>query len=577
MTTRRRKFMVAAGVVVLALAAWALRIATWRPAALTGPAVADGRTRVGGVIHVHTTFSDGGGTPQEVVAAARASGARYVVITDHNNLDARPCAGYRDGVLVIVGTEVSTNSGHVLGLGVADPAYRFSGDAKDALEDIRDLGGTAWAAHPFSRRADFAWTAWDLPGLTGFELLNGDSLSRSAGVLRLLRTAFAYRFNREYALLSSMTPPDAAIAHWDASLRSRDTAVIAGADAHERLQLRRNWALRFPSYQSVFALLRNYVVLDAPLSGDAERDTAAILAALAAGRSYIGVDALAPASEFSFEIVPRAGAATTMGGVVAPASGLRAVARGSFPAGARAVILRDGQVVAEGTSPLEAPAEGQGVWRAEVRMAGFGTPWILSNAIYVQDQTNRSARAAAAAWPTPEAPPPVRKAIDTFDAPSTTLSAEHDPQSQMPGAGFVAGGGDGGSGAFAFPCDLAVPSAANPDVFCALITRQPPDLAPYAGLLLRVRATSDSRAWVQLRDTNPASADAGLEHWYASFRATPQWRTIALPWKRFHSFNPRSDGSLDLKQVRELAIIVDKGTMKPGASVRMKIDALALY
>ena len=376
--------MVAVGVVVLALAAWALRIATWRPAALTGPAVADGRTRVGGVIHVHTTFSDGGGTPQEVVAAARASGARYVVITDHNNLDALPFAGYRDGVLVIVGTEVSTNSGHVLGLGVADPAYRFSGDAKDALEDIRDLGGTAWAAHPFSRRADFAWTAWDLPGLTGFELLNGDSLSRSAGVLRLLRTAFAYRFNREYALLSSMTPPDAAIAHWDASLRSRDTAVIAGADAHERLQLRKNWALRFPSYQSVFALLRNYVVLDAPLSGDAERDTAAILAALAAGRSYIGVDALAPASEFSFEIVPRAGAATTMGGVVAPASGLRAVARGSFPAGR----ARRNPARRTGGGRGHKPARGAG--RGPGRVACRGAHGRLRDAVDPQQRDLRA-------------------------------------------------------------------------------------------------------------------------------------------------------------------------------------------
>ena len=83
-------------------------------------------------------------------------------------------------MLVLVGSELSTTAGHLLGLGIADPGYRFSGEARDGLDDIRDLGGCAFAAHPTSPRDDFRWTGWDLPGPWGLELLNGDSEWRRA-------------------------------------------------------------------------------------------------------------------------------------------------------------------------------------------------------------------------------------------------------------------------------------------------------------------------------------------------------------------------------------------------------------
>ena len=148
---------------------------------MEGAAPEDGFTRVSGVVHVHTTLSDGGGTPEEVAQAAKRAGLRFVFITDHNNLDAKSFEGEHDGVLVLVGTEISTTAGHLVGLGMPDPVFRFSGDALDALDDVRRLGGVAFAAHPLSPRADFRWTGWDLPGPWGMELVNGDSQWRSAG------------------------------------------------------------------------------------------------------------------------------------------------------------------------------------------------------------------------------------------------------------------------------------------------------------------------------------------------------------------------------------------------------------
>src|SRR4029450_8135898 len=104
--------------------------------------------------------------------------------------------GYTHAVLVLVGTELSTTAGHLLVLGMPDPVFRFSGDARDGLEDIRDLGGRAFAAHPLSPRGDFRFTGGDLPGGGGRELITGDTQWRAAGCPRLFWTAALYPMNR---------------------------------------------------------------------------------------------------------------------------------------------------------------------------------------------------------------------------------------------------------------------------------------------------------------------------------------------------------------------------------------------
>src|SRR5262249_23710221 len=162
-------------------------------------------------------------------------GLGFVVLTDHNDLDAKKWEGYHDGVLVIVGTEISTTAGHVLGLGIPDPVFRFSGDARDAFDDVYHLHGAAFAAHPTSPRPDFRWTAWDRPGRWGVEVMNGDSQWRSAGWARLLRTIALYPLNPDYALLGGFTEPTEALARWDTLLARRPAAAIAGADAHGQI------------------------------------------------------------------------------------------------------------------------------------------------------------------------------------------------------------------------------------------------------------------------------------------------------------------------------------------------------
>jgi predicted metal-dependent phosphoesterase TrpH len=72
-------------------------------------------------LHIHTTFSDGDMTPEEVVAEAKNRGLAGVAITDHDEIAgvdaAREVAG--EGFDVIPGVELSTSDGkcdiHILG------------------------------------------------------------------------------------------------------------------------------------------------------------------------------------------------------------------------------------------------------------------------------------------------------------------------------------------------------------------------------------------------------------------------------------------------------------------------------
>jgi hypothetical protein len=590
-----------AALAALTAALLLLHAALWRPLPLSGDPPDDGYTRVRGVVHVHTTLSDGGGTPDEVIAAAQAAGLDFVFISDHNHLEAKPTEGYHGKLLVGVGTEISTTSGHVLALGLAAPAFRFWGDVDKALDDVRLLGGVAFAAHAESPRPDLRWTAWDEPGPWGLEVFNGDSQWRAAGWPRRLRVLARYPVDPELALLGMLSSPAAELRRWDELLARRDVPLVAGADAHSRLALardrgdddrsprerarRKGRALRFPSYLALFRLASNHVLLEAPLTGDAARDLRALADAFARGRTYTALDALAPGDGFAFT-AEGAGRRVSLGDTVALVPGLMLRAGGRVPAGAAVVLLRDGREVARGTGAVAHDVSAPGVYRVEVRVGGWPMPWALSNPIYAFDPPQAEARRRAAAWPEPDpAPAPVR-VLEAFEG-ASVFAAEVDPSSWVAAPLVVspseAGGGDGpdgahGEGVGRFAFHLGVPGPAGPPhPWCALVNRETRDFTAARGLVLSVKADGVYRFAVQVRDVNQRGSDDGYETWQASVRTSTSWQRVALPFGRFRSLDKNSDGRLDLARVGTLALVLDDLTLAPGTSGTIWLDDLGLY
>ena len=124
---------------------------------------------------------------------------------------------------------------------------------------------------------------------------------------------------------------------------------------------------------------------------------------------------------------------------------------------------------------------------------------------------------------------------------------------------------------------LGQPTADHPHVFVAIIERQPRDLDGRQGLTFWVRGDGIYRIWVQVRDENPESADESTEWWFASVKTGTAWRQVSVPFATLRSINPRTDGRLDLDQVRALVFVIDQGAMKPGSRGTIWLDELGVY
>ena len=555
--------MLLAPVVMIPALLWVGPALVWRPPPLEGESPRDGWERISGVVHVHTTLSDGAGTPAQVARAAREAGVSFVVITDHETDAARSYSGYRDGVLVLAGVEISTHQGHLLGLGMRPLAFPAGVDARNALDDVHHLGGAAFAAHPTSPRDELGWRGWELGGAWGVEVLNPDSQWRQASWPALLGGLVAYPFDPAYALAKGLRRPGNAIARWDALLRRRAAPGLAGVDAHG-----------LPSYENLFRVLRNYVLLDSPLPEEAAAAAAAVHDALARGRSYMAVDAIAPAGGFFFHAV-RGNETWQMGDTVAPAADLLVRAGGRLPRGAHVELYRNGERVASGRGAIEAPARRPGAYRVEVRVAGWAVPWILSNPIYVHDAVDAVVRARRAEWPPVEPPPPpAARALDGHPA-GPALVAESMAGTWVDPEVRVTGERAPGAGAARLRFRLTQPRPHPSAVWGALVDRTRRDLSRDTGLVFDVRADGVYRVWVGLWEERAGEPGGEPDWWQTSVRTSTAWRRHAIPFARLHPAATNVDRVLDRRRLVGLFLYIDPRTDDAEGSVRF--ERLGVY
>jgi predicted metal-dependent phosphoesterase TrpH len=131
-----------------------------RPAHATDPTVGEtGLDPLLGAadVHIHPFGNDArhgqGLDPSRAITfldAIAASGLQLAALTDHDDLDnARQLIviGRDRGLALVLGVEVTTGEGHLLGLGLDRPILtrRALGDS---IADIHDQGGVAIVAHP---------------------------------------------------------------------------------------------------------------------------------------------------------------------------------------------------------------------------------------------------------------------------------------------------------------------------------------------------------------------------------------------------------------------------------------------
>jgi hypothetical protein len=517
-----------------------------------------------GVFHVHTTHSDGTGTPDEIAAAAARAGRSFVVFSDHGNGTRTPDPPqYRSGVLCLDGVEITTTGGHYVAVAMPRAPYPLGGEPRDVIEDVARLGGFGTAAHPDSPGSALLWSEWTEP-FDALEWLNADSAWRDEPLSRLGGGLLTYPFRPVETMGSILDRPANLLARWDVLTRRRQVVALAGADAHAHMGYRANdgdpyqngWFLRMPSYQVSFLTFALRVELPRPFQGEPVGDARMLVAALRAGHVYTGIDALASPAVIEFS--GRSGRFVVRQGDQLPIDGpIHLSVRVNAPPGATIELRRDGALVREATAPqleFEAPAV-KAVFRVEVTMPQVpGTPpvpWIVTNPIYVVPQ---SREAGLVPEPSPATEKRDLQAADWHVEHSATSASQMVSESTDPVRVTI---------------QYALGRGAPAGQFAAVAVPATPDLARYDRLAFLGRADKSMRVSVQIR--RPRGSQG--ERWQRSVYLDETPRLITVFFSEMTPTGPTETWKADLSQADSLLLVVDTVHTDPGATGTIWVES----
>jgi hypothetical protein len=513
-----------------------------------------------GAYHVHSTRSDGTGTIDAIAGAAARAGLEFVVLTDHGDATRAPDPPrYVHGVLCIDAVEISTFDGHLVALGLNDPApYPLAGDARDVVEDVHRLGARAFAAHPDSRKPELRWRDWDVP-IDGLEWINADSEWRDDSATRLFSAALHSIVRPAEAVTSLFERPSRTLERWDAALRRRAATGLAGIDAHASVpwgdaESAHRSAVAWPSYTTMFRTLVQGVALDGPLTRDAARDGPRVVAALAGGRTFSVVRGLAGPADLTFAAI-QPSARALMGERLESVGETTFEARVAHPL-ARLSLILDGRVIAASTSPFAWRTIAQpGAYRIEASLPGARVPWIVSNPIYLG--TMPAPQTGAASLPEASVNPaePITLPIAATawrvekDAATTATATAEDVVTRFV---YQLGGG--------------TPSGQYAAIATDVASDQSVDQIRFTGI-----ADRPMRVDVQLR----LLGGRGVQRWRRSVYLDTTPRVVSID---VADFRPTEATSLQphAARLRSILFVVDTLNAAPGTSGGLRISAVAL-
>ncbi len=360
-----------------------------------------------GVIHVHSIFSDGGGTIPEIATAAKSAGIDFVVVTDHNDSGARRHGFEKNysGVDVFVEMEASAPAGHLLAF------YSHTG-AKDL--DDKTINQLAWkhylredsrpgmftvVAHPSNIKNP--WTHLDkFPD--GMEIINFDSIwqqQASDALLNFAATVLIMPWNNYLAALRFFEPNPKDLVAWDAmnSVTPGHFGILAH-DTHAKLKFAPGNSIRFPDYLSTFRLASNVVFAPSPLPIDFAERKKLIYEALRLGKAAMIFQSIYPYAGNDWRLecgdkVYRVGDTTPFG---SKGCAFTVETPHGLPYTHLIRLWRNGELAGEVVSTRQIeqlPIERPGMYRAEVWVKAHSlmflalhrpTPYVFYNPIYVR-------------------------------------------------------------------------------------------------------------------------------------------------------------------------------------------------
>lgn len=372
---------------LLAICLWAgytvILLVQSKPLDLIPGRIAPDYTEFRGAAHIHTTFShDGHGDIKDVLETAKDIGLEFIVISDHNNMGSWDLSLKRKGEkpLLIVGNELSTDAGHLLGYNLNTKRDSFPDAHRSAIDEVHKDGGIAVIAHPTRRKTP--WTNVKAEGLNGTEVMNFEDFIFSANKFMLfIRLPQAFISQRS-AFASIINYPEAGIKLWDEMGREKKIIGFAGTDAHGPL------IPGFPSYRNLLGTINIHIV--AKKNPDLKLSEEFVRRSLQNGNFYMAVDCIAVSRHIDFRFQRSNGASFLIGEEATSAqAGDKIIFSASLPDGSVTRLMRNGELlkVFEGNR-FEYPVIADGAYRAEIVInpdgdSSNGKIWAITNQIYI--------------------------------------------------------------------------------------------------------------------------------------------------------------------------------------------------
>lgn len=336
-----------------------------------------------GAIHIHSTYSDGTGTVEEIAKAAKKAGLSWIIVTDHNNLSAKE--GIYDGVCVIVAEEISPlDENHYIALDIKTP---ISPDlpAADFIQEVKKQGGFGFIAHPdgkVSRKNSYRclrWSDWSIKDFGGLEIWNFMSNWADCYHERnMFKTAYSYLFRNKV-----LTGPTKNVLAWWDNLNIESESIIpaiGGLDVHA-FDIKKLFVnVKIFPYKNNFKSITNFIYLDNPMPKSFEEQRKFILDAVKAGRNLIMNRVWADGNTPFFYITTKNNKAYS-GNSIELSDDSKLIAE--LPHKGNIKIIRNGKIILDKESKvIELNIVEKGKYRLEVYYKK--SPWIFSNPIIVK-------------------------------------------------------------------------------------------------------------------------------------------------------------------------------------------------
>lgn len=357
-----------------------------------------------GVVNVHSNLSSGSSDIMSIIRAAQAAELDFISFADLNIFDKpKQFEGEHGNLLVFIDGEYSylnsrllnyfaKTSRHLQGVGRSQVIFADLLTQKDRPTDL----GIFVLAHPF--KPNFRWSGEYPVGLDGIEIINLKTIWQQAWLetkASFLWSLLIYPFNERLALIRLFQSPEAELHLWDELTQKRKVIGIAGADADAKVWIGSSNFFQFPSYESIFRLVRNHVLLRSELTGNPLTDAEKISHAIEQGQFYMSLDILAEPKGFNAYLETNDGDIWPIGTEMKFQKNMKLVV--SLPHKPRSnwetVILRNGEkMMTSNQQRTDFFVHEPGVYRAMVRVIPtFPLPdgkkwvtWIYTNPFYIR-------------------------------------------------------------------------------------------------------------------------------------------------------------------------------------------------